>query len=508
MTATATPLDAILAKTGGLYSLPAVAMDVLRLTSQPNVDTRALKECIERDPALTVKLLRVVNSSLFGLSSKVENLTQAIALLGIKPLKLLVLGFSLPEQLLDGLEEKTLTSYWRGALTRAVAARQLAEQMFGVPGDDPFLAALLQDVGKLVLLQQVGTPYALFTLQVRLEGHDLALLERKSLGFDHRQLSAALLGQWKLPPFYIEVIQQSAEEETPPGKLSTTAKIVRLANLLADLVDGHRLAVLPELLERGEAWCQLTREGLHELVTELEPQVAQLADILQVDVGGTEEFARLLHQAHAQLAGVAEEVTIEMLAAEEPPYGPLLAESQQLANSVRTFVEESASPSPPAPTNEREACRPSRSLRERFIEQLATTVGSCRANRRGLSLLLLAGVSQQEGDDKGPPRIKRLALQLCERHGLPASSMTPLGQGQCALVLPGHERHETVRLAQEFVAEPLLWEHRVDELKIGIASLALVPKGYDTQRLLTAAEGCLNAARASGGSVVKSIEVY
>ena len=70
-------------------------MKVLELTDDPRLDTRTLKECIENDPALTGKLLRVVNSSLFGLSREVSDLNQALALLGTKPLKLLVLGFSL-----------------------------------------------------------------------------------------------------------------------------------------------------------------------------------------------------------------------------------------------------------------------------------------------------------------------------------------------------------------------------------------------------------------------------
>ncbi|MCH8042607.1 MAG: HDOD domain-containing protein, partial [Planctomycetes bacterium] len=84
-------LDPFVERAKSLYSLPAVAMEVLRLTDHPKVDVPALKNCIENDPALTTKLLRVVNSSLFGLSREVNDLNQALALLGIKPLKLLVL---------------------------------------------------------------------------------------------------------------------------------------------------------------------------------------------------------------------------------------------------------------------------------------------------------------------------------------------------------------------------------------------------------------------------------
>jgi len=84
-------------RTGQLYSLPAVAMEVLRLTSEPKFDARAIKDCLERDPALATRVLKVVNSSLFGLSRPIGDLNQALALLGTRPLKMLVLGFSLPK---------------------------------------------------------------------------------------------------------------------------------------------------------------------------------------------------------------------------------------------------------------------------------------------------------------------------------------------------------------------------------------------------------------------------
>ena len=78
-------LDALVSRVHSLYSLPAVAAEVIQLTSNPKVDAHALKECIQTDSALTVKILRTVNSSLFGLSREVSDLKQALALLGTKP---------------------------------------------------------------------------------------------------------------------------------------------------------------------------------------------------------------------------------------------------------------------------------------------------------------------------------------------------------------------------------------------------------------------------------------
>src|SRR5438046_1153390 len=108
-----TTLERLVHRARNLYSLPRVAMQVLEMTSDPAVDARRLKQCIENDPALTAKIMRVVNSSLFGLSRQVSDLNQALALLGTKPLKLLVLGFSLPEELFANLAADFLGRYWQ-----------------------------------------------------------------------------------------------------------------------------------------------------------------------------------------------------------------------------------------------------------------------------------------------------------------------------------------------------------------------------------------------------------
>src|SRR5688572_27463061 len=153
MSASASVIEQFVQRARTLYSLPAVAMRVLELTSSQKVDVRALKECIENDPALTTRILRTVNSSLFGLSREVTDLNQALALLGIKPLKMLVLGFSLPKQLFAALEADVLSRYWRHTLTKAVVARELAKRYWRHSDDEAFIAGLLQEIGELVLIQ-------------------------------------------------------------------------------------------------------------------------------------------------------------------------------------------------------------------------------------------------------------------------------------------------------------------------------------------------------------------
>jgi HD-like signal output (HDOD) protein len=254
-------MERVLARSNRLYSLPAVAVDVLTLTSDPRIHTAELTACIQRDPALTAKILRVVNSSLYGLSAEVDNLAQAVTLLGIKPLKLLVLGFSLPTGLFAELAGEQLERYWATALVRAVAARAIAERFYHRDGDDAFIAALIEDIGMLAMLGALGEPYARFLKIVWDEEGDVRGVERDALGFDHSHLTSALLAQWKMPQWLVQAVA-AAGDPSHLGRREaddTLSQILFLAGLTAGLVGRHRLSVLPELIEEGTRLCGLDK---------------------------------------------------------------------------------------------------------------------------------------------------------------------------------------------------------------------------------------------------------
>src|SRR4249919_1488443 len=156
MNEVASQLEEIASRAVTLYSRPTIAIELMRLADQPGVEASALKNCVAQDPALACKVLRVVNSSLYGLNRPVADLNQAIGLLGIKPLKLLVLGFSLPDALFAEVAARELEWYWTNTLTRAVAARMLGEELWHQRGDEAFIAGLLSDIGILVLLRELG----------------------------------------------------------------------------------------------------------------------------------------------------------------------------------------------------------------------------------------------------------------------------------------------------------------------------------------------------------------
>ena len=309
-------LDRFVDKAGKLYTLPAVAVEVLQLTNHPQVDVQKLRQCIENDPALTSRVLRVVNSSLFGLGHEVSDLNQALTLLGTKPLKLLVLGFSLPDNLFVGMAGDILRRYWRRTLTKAVAAREISETLWNLPGDDAFIAGLLQDVGMLVLLQEFGEPYVRFLDLAFAKAPDVGELATKAIGFDHAHLSARLLERWGLPRTLVEAIGAG---RPPSGimELPHTARclpqILHLAELLAGLLTENRSDLLPDLLAAADRYHALRQSQLSGLVNTLQEKVEQLADVLKLELPAGSDYKTVLVAAHARLSDVAAEVAGDLL---------------------------------------------------------------------------------------------------------------------------------------------------------------------------------------------------
>jgi HD-like signal output (HDOD) protein len=511
-----------------LYSRPSVAMELVRLAEEPRVDAKRLKECVAQDPALTCKILRFVNSSLFGLNRPVADINQAIGQLGIKRLKLLALGFNLPDALFAEVAARELRWYWTNTLTRAVAARLLAEQLWRQPGDEAFTAGLLQDIGILVLLRELGEPYARFLTGVIEEKCHLAALEQDTLGFDHVQLSAAVLARWQLPNRFVEAIAmpkrtaklarlQPAEGELPQQ--------LHLAELLMQLVGQGRLVVLPELLEAGKLYRGMTKSKLATLVESLQPQVDQLGQVLSLELTDHRDYNQTLLDAHQQMAALSEQIAMN----EQPPagdraYSQLLTHTHELTGAMQNFLgrfgqtqndgepsERSGPDAVPAFMDGGNAAPGS------FERQVADAAVQCRERRQELSLLIMAvnsGTETHHDSASAMHRVKRAFGAACKPVDQASIILISLSGGRIAAILPNCERKIALSIAKSAVAEfakvtvpSAESRSETGSLSIGVATASVVPKNFDAARMIERAERCLSAARSCGNSSVKSIEV-
>jgi HD-like signal output (HDOD) protein len=533
------PFAQIAARATKLYSRPTVAMEVVRLAEQPLVSAAALRQCIEQDPALMCKILRVVNSSLFGLSGRVGDLDQALSLLGIKPLKLLVLGFSLPDDLFAEVAARELRWYWTSTLTRAVAARLLSEQLWQKPGDEAFIAGLLEDIGVLVMLRELGRPYAKFLSGAIDERCDLNALERATLGFGHRQLTAMLLSRWHLPQKLVEAVSAPrelaalAKRPAPEGDLP---RILHLAELLCQLVSQRRTQILPELLQTGREYRELTAARLAEIVRQLQPQVDQLAEALSLELEPGRDYSQVWREAHEQMGILAEEIVARAddRRADEDAYARLSEQTSGLTNAMQSFLtsndprqatpmvtlpaadEMIHAPHQPAPGQNPQAHFQNSSA---LVRKINAAAARCRQSRQELSLLLFdlccPGELRRpnaESDKQLWDALDRACTPFDDGH----VSLVALGDHRAAAVICNCERRTALATSQavvrhlSFDASDSSAGHGIAQevaISVGVATASIVPKNFDAARLIESAERCLNAARSCGISTVKSIEV-
>ncbi len=501
-----------------LYTLPQVAMEVLELTSQPTVDTRALKNCIENDPALTSRLLRVVNSSMYGLSREVKDLTQALSLLGCKPLKLLVLGFSLPPNLLESVEAEVLATYWRRSLTTAVASREICRRWLHADGDEAFIAGLLKTIGMLVLIQQLGEQYVTFLEQVNREGGDLMRLESSTLGFDHHILSARLLESWGLPetlPKSIAVCHDGARIANLPEDKRQLPQILHTAGLLCELVTLGKASILPGVYTAAGTYYDADQDSVDELILELQGHVDSLAGVLSLQLPPGIDVEDLLASAQQKLAE-----TSLAIAVEEPPHFSSQTIAAQTALAAQASATSTTERKPRAAARFRTRTLPptqtgSGSREPGVQERIKQALMNCRNARTELSLLLLEvdafeDVVLRRGFEAAKQLTDVMETAIGVMNGI--SHVVHQGDGKFAILLEGCDRTEAVELARGLHEGLKAWAARQSNagaisFSSGVATVDTPPPNFRPEDILEPARRCVYGSRATGGNLVKSIDL-
>ena len=183
-----------------LPSFPAVVMQILQKMRSPYASASNIAQSLSLDPGLSVRLLGLANSAAFSPQNKVENLTQAIALVGLSQLESLVLGVGVAK----GIPKKMCqwhdpAAFWLTSARRAMLAQELAQILCPAKESECFTAAFLQDMALPFLACHRGDDYEPIFKKWHLEGGDLAQLEREFLDWDHAEVATWICSEWGLP---------------------------------------------------------------------------------------------------------------------------------------------------------------------------------------------------------------------------------------------------------------------------------------------------------------------
>ena len=227
-------------------SFPGAIMEVLSVLRDPASSVNDLIEKVERDPGLSIKLLRTVNSAAFGLSTRVNHVGHAVSLLGRSRLETIVLSIavktSLPEEKGTAFDYK---QFWYTAAKRACLARQLAKRLHPSTEFKSFTEGLLMDMGVLLLHMNKKKEYTEIYEQWQRSNSDLSDLEYEAFGFDHTEVGAIIAKEWQLPEHLIHAIQYHHASEDDMSQTIELPPAIQLTSFLKDSQtdDGHILLI-------------------------------------------------------------------------------------------------------------------------------------------------------------------------------------------------------------------------------------------------------------------------
>lgn len=287
-----------------LPTLPAIAMRVIELTNSPSVSMRELAETIQTDQALSAKVLRTVNSSLFGLRTRCSSINQAIVMLGMSTVKTLALSFTLVGAINNcRINSFNLTDHWRRALFTAVAARSIGARAGLANPEEAFLGALLQDVGVIAMVQAIGPTYLAAVVGAMDDHRKVCKLELDAFEIQHPDVGALLARRWKLPDSLIMPIKFHERATAAPIEHGDICRCVGIGNIASDMLttSGNTAPLLRKFYERCNAWFKLSTSQADDVLKAISQQTQDLASVLSIAAGHIPTSEQVLENAKQQL---------------------------------------------------------------------------------------------------------------------------------------------------------------------------------------------------------------
>lgn len=223
-------IEQLIECSGDLGSLPAVVIRINQAIDDPNSNAAKIGRIVNEDPALTAQLLKLVNSPFYGFRSRIDTVFRAIAIIGHRELRHLVLTAHALKTFSDMPNELiSMPIYWRRSLSVGVMTRILAAYARERDIERLFISGLLHDIGSLLIYQQLPHEASDIIMRSKTQGLWIRDLEEEVLGFDHAEVGGALLEAWGLPAVLVDSVRYHLQPENAPEEHQKAAMIVNLA---------------------------------------------------------------------------------------------------------------------------------------------------------------------------------------------------------------------------------------------------------------------------------------
>jgi len=300
----------IIGKIKNGYSLPslsAVALRLVEIASNEYSSLNEMSELIEKDPGLTVRLIRTANSAFFRAAGPISSVEQSIMRIGMTQLRVMALSLSLRDTFPMGKAGiMDYEKFWRSSLYQALLAKSFAQRLRTCNPEEAFVAGMVLDIGLLIF-------FDIFLKGTEIKGNlDLHPLEKllawetEHFGTDHRKIGAAALGYWKFPSVIIEC-QHIYNIESKTEKIPPLALISEMAREFSALICEESMEWGP-IFRKAEAIYGIDQDILTDILVTAFDEVQEVADSLKVDMNKDKDIIALAEKANLSLGGLSEKM--------------------------------------------------------------------------------------------------------------------------------------------------------------------------------------------------------
>lgn len=273
-------VDKALASLGDIATLPEVTIKIIQIVEDAKSTARDLHDVIKNDPALSVKVLKVVNSAFYGLPGQVASVDRAIILLGLSAVKNIAIAASIA-RLFKGKrisEQFSASDLWRHSVAVAVAAHDIAavSPNPAMP-DEIFVAGMIHDIGMMVERQAFPDEFAEVINLCASSGDSFLECERQIIGADHQAFGVGLTTKWKFPRHLRAAVGFHHNPDTLRVELRNMATLIHVADVVCcqEQIGFYLTAQGGEITEQMYESLGITPEQLDEIRATLEEKIAE-----------------------------------------------------------------------------------------------------------------------------------------------------------------------------------------------------------------------------------------
>jgi len=284
-------------------------MRIMEVALSDDASLRDLSEVVALDPALSARVLATVNSAFYGFQNEVTTLQHALSILGMKAVRNLSLGllivheFSQRGNTLVALASRQL---WKRALSAAVIAKMIGQEVGSRQTGEVFLISLLQDIGMLAIMATASEEYRTVLGKDLPHGPGLCEAERAAFGTDHMEAGRILAAKWNFPEIYQNCIGSHHGEigdvraDTPDDFIDQLVRFsANAACLLTSATDPMETLRLKNV---GEKVFSVSGDQFDNVLEQVHSHAVALGGIFNVPMSGLRKYTDLLQQATQKLS--------------------------------------------------------------------------------------------------------------------------------------------------------------------------------------------------------------